>query len=170
MYQYLLTHHIVNNTNSILQNNILNKVFVKSNVAYSYANIERNINKFFMYNENIIKMNEHPKINQTEPGFIYLLIHREFINIRKNIYKIGKSIQNDNKRINSYPKGTIPLLQVRFKNCSLAENILITIFKNVFIQETDYGVELFKGDFNIMKQYINVLSEMNCFKMSDLYC
>ena len=40
------------------------------------------------------------------PEYIYLLQEREFIKTLENIYKIGKSKQENLKRIQNYPNGT----------------------------------------------------------------
>jgi len=43
-------------------------------------------------------------------GYIYLLQEREFIKTKENIYKLGKSKQENLKRIQNYPNGTILII------------------------------------------------------------
>ena len=45
-------------------------------------------------------------------GHIYLFQEREFINSGEDIYKVGKTKQEFNKRFSSYPKGTEAHLQL----------------------------------------------------------
>ena len=163
-YNIIQNNNIIEN-NDVIQNNenYLDKIFKKYNSVNLIDNIYGNTCFFISSNEEILKLNNNPKIMEIndDKGFIYLIILREFLNNKQNIYKIGKSRQNNNKRLQSYPKGSIALFQVLFNNCSLAENILKIIFKNIFIQETQYGTELFRGDYKLMIKYIYALSEMN---------
>ena len=88
-------------------------------------------------------------------GYIYLLQPLWSINNNKEIYKIGKTKRNNFKRFNEYPIGSILLLQSSCKNCDLMEKILLKLFDEQFIKETDYGREYFRGDLFEMKKLIN---------------
>ena len=68
------------------------KIF--SNRASKSAHIKKN-----NYKEKII-IETNPNLYE----YIYLLHEREFIKTNENIYKIGKSKQENTKRISSYPK------------------------------------------------------------------
>jgi len=88
-------------------------------------------------------------------GYIYLLKPLRSIIDNEEIYKIGKTKRNNFKRFNEYPIGSILMLQSSCKNCDLMERILLKIFNEQFIKETDYGREYFRGDLFEMKRIIN---------------
>ena len=60
--------------------------------------------------------------------YVYLIHEREFIKTSENIFKIGKSKQENNKRINQYPKQSKLLLQIVCDNCDILEKELIISF------------------------------------------
>jgi len=161
-----LNYYLDNSLNCYLHNNLPDAIinnFKKINLVRSTYYIEKSILFHLTKNNEILKLNKNVK--DIDNGYIYLIILREFYNQKQEIYKIGKSTKENNKRVRSYPKGSILLLQVYFKKCSMAENILKIIFKNIFIQERDIGTEFFSGDFKLMKNYINTLSEMDKFDL-----
>jgi hypothetical protein len=84
------------------------------------------------------------------PQYIYLLQEREFIKTNENIYKIGKTTQQNNERFKQYPKGSILLLQSICSDCHLIEKELIKLFKENFKQRNDIGTEYFEGDLSNM--------------------
>jgi hypothetical protein len=88
------------------------------------------------------------------PQYIYLLIEREFIKTKENIFKIGKTKQLNNIRFSQYPKNSILLLQISCDNCDIFEKNLINIFKEKFINRKDIGNEYFQGD------YIDMINEI----------
>jgi len=87
-------------------------------------------------------------------NYIYILQTREFINAEKNIYKIGKSGQENLKRFNSYPKGSKLIMQVICSDCNIVEKNIIDLFKEKYTQKKDIGTEYFEGDINQMKDDI----------------
>jgi len=93
--------------------------------------------------------------------YIYLLQEREFIKTTEPIYKIGKSKQENLKRICNYPNGTKLLFQIICKNCDTLEKDLIKIFKNKYELQKDIGNEYFKGDYNEMIKDIFKLIYIN---------
>jgi hypothetical protein len=86
-------------------------------------------------------------------GYVYLLIEREFIRIKENTYKIGKTEQGLN-RIFKYPKNSELIMIIESENCHLDEKLIIKLFKEKFIHKKEYGNEYFWGDKNLMKQII----------------
>ena len=95
-------------------------------------------------------------------GYIYLLQEREFIKTKENIYKLGKSKQENLKRIQNYPNGTILIIQLVSENCDINEKNLIIIFKEKFTQRTDIGTEYFEGDkYEMISIIYNVVMDYN---------
>ena len=78
--------------------------------------------------------------------YIYLLQEREFIRLNEPVYKLGKSKQENTKRIQSYPKGSSLIFMLQFENCDKAESDLLKIFRSKFTQKLEYGSEYFEGD------------------------
>jgi hypothetical protein len=115
--------------------------------------VENNKLRGKKYKNNIIP------VNISNAQYIYLIQEREFINSKKNIYKIGKTKQSNNKRFQQYPKGSILLLQLICEDCTAIENKLINLFKTKYTQCKDIGTEYFEGDKADMINtiYINTL-------------
>ena len=81
--------------------------------------------------------------------FIYFLKciqikEKQDIDSCSSIYKIGKSTQENTRRVKSYPSGSHLLLQVACTDCHSMETFLIQEFKNLFILSR--GREYFRGD------------------------
>jgi hypothetical protein len=79
-----------------------------------------------------------------EYHFIYLLKEKQDVDSGEQIFKIGKSTQENTRRVKSYPSGSHLLLQVACIDCHSMESFLIQEFKNLFILSR--GREYFKGD------------------------
>jgi hypothetical protein len=90
-----------------------------------------------------------------EVNYIYLLQEREFIKTNESIYKIGRTKQEHNKRLNQYPKGSILLVQIICSNCVIMEKKIITFFKEKYKHRKDIGNEYFEGNSKDMIQEIN---------------
>ena len=58
-------------------------------------------------------------------SYIYLILEREFIKTNENIYKIGRSNQNNDKRIKQYPNNSKLILQTICSDCHFSENKII---------------------------------------------
>ena len=84
-------------------------------------------------------------------NYIYILQEREHINTNIPICKIGKTKQENVKRIQQYPKGSRLILQVECFDCDILERKIIELFKNKYIQKTDVGSEYFEGNIHEMK-------------------
>ena len=84
--------------------------------------------------------------------FIYLLKEKQDIDNKLNIYKIGKSTQENTRRVKSYPSGSYLYLLIRCDDCHSMETKLINKFKNYF--DLVRGREYFKGDIHIMMDII----------------
>jgi len=95
-------------------------------------------------------------------GYIYLLQEREFIKTKENIYKLGKTKQENLKRIQNYPNGTKLIIQLECENCDINEKNLIIIFKQKFMQRIDIGTEYFEGDkYEMISIIYNVVMDYN---------
>ena len=65
--------------------------------------------------------------------YIYLLQERAFIKTKENIYKLGKTKQENLKRIQNYPNGTILNIQLECENCDINEkNLIVIIIKQFY--------------------------------------
>jgi hypothetical protein len=94
--------------------------------------------------------------------YIYLLQEREFINLNKPIYKIGKTKQENLKRFSNYPKGSKLLLQIICNNCSYYEKQLLQKFKSNYELQLDIGYEYFKGNYKKMiKDIYEIVNDTN---------
>lgn len=93
--------------------------------------------------------------------YIYMLQEREFINTKQNIYKLGKTKQENLQRFKQYPKGSKLILQQVCDNCDVLETQLIRDFKNKYIHRKDIGNEYFEGDYNEMIKDIHKMITYN---------
>jgi hypothetical protein len=82
--------------------------------------------------------------------YIYLLQEREFIKTKEDIFKVGKTKQENLKRFMNYPNGSKLLFQMICKNCDTLERDIINEFKNLFEHKKDIGNEYFEGNYNHM--------------------
>lgn len=83
-----------------------------------------------------------------------MLQTREFIKTNENIYKIGKTKQENLKRICNYDNGTILICQFKCNNCDKLEKKLITLFRDKYELQKDIGNEYFKGNCDDMRDDI----------------
>ena len=88
--------------------------------------------------------------------YIYLIWEREFWSQNINIYKIGKSKQENCRRLQAYPKGSRLIMIITVEHVDQTELELINIFKQKFIQRSDIGTEYFQGD---CKSMIDIISK-----------
>lgn len=156
-------------------NDSSHKTNYEDNPIYSYVPIQNTFDEEYEFlapiDEPIKKNNEYFDMlendnenndNNINPykykiHYIYLLLEREFIKTNEPIYKIGKSIQKNTKRINSYPKGSILLLQTMCSNCHIIEKKLKQLFKRRYKLRNDIGHEYFEGNPHQMRRDINNL-------------
>jgi hypothetical protein len=87
-------------------------------------------------------------------NYIYLVKEREFIKTNENIYKIGRSKQENTKRFLQYPKGSELILQEACGDCIKTEKMIINEFKIHFIHRKDIGNEYFEGDYLKMRKIV----------------
>ena len=85
--------------------------------------------------------------------FIYIIREREFVQLNKNIYKIGFTTQSVLGRMETYPKATEIILAVPVNNY-IIETCLKKRLKKKFTQEPQYGDEYFSGDANEIASFV----------------
>ena len=102
-------------------------------------------------------------------SYIYLILEREFIKKNENIYKIGRSNQNNDKRIKQYPNNSKLILQTICSDCHFSENKIISLFKTKYIHRNDIGHEYFEGDVFEMRKDINkIIDEFDKLSIDEL--
>jgi hypothetical protein len=84
--------------------------------------------------------------------YIYLLKLREFINANQEVYKVGRTKQENQTRFKQYPKGSVLYFQMICKDCNDIEKKVLSLFKEkeFFNHRKDIGSEYFEGDYNEM--------------------
>jgi len=83
-------------------------------------------------------------------------------NLNENIYKIGKTKQENLKRFSNYPKGSKLLLQIICNDCSYYEKQLLQKFKSNYELQLDIGYEYFKGNYKKMiKDIYEIVNDTN---------
>ncbi len=101
--------------------------------------------------------------------YIYLIHLREFIKTNENIYKIGKTKQENNKRFNQYPKGSKILIYIICDNCDALEKDIIKIFKNKYNHRKDIGTEYFEGNFeDMIKDIYDIRKEKVSYEQNEI--
>jgi hypothetical protein len=97
---------------------------------------------------------EKSEKNKSKTNILYLIQEREFVNLNKPVYKIGRSKQEGFKRFNDYPKGSVIKIMIECDDCVLGERILLNIFRKKYIQRSDIGSEYFEGSMIDMRDDI----------------
>ena len=95
-------------------------------------------------------------------SFIYLIIEREYIKNKEDIFKVGKTTQKRLKRFDKYTPGSILLSYNRCTDCHTSEKEIITLFKTKYKQRLDLGLEYFEGNHEEM---INDIQSIIKFKI-----
>ena len=86
---------------------------------------------------------------------VYLLIEREFLILKENVFKIGRS-ENVSNRAKQYPNGSQLLIVLPCIDCKVSEKQLKEVFRTSFKHRTDIGSEYFEGSPNMMiRTFIN---------------
>ena len=85
-----------------------------------------------------------------EYQYVYLIREREFIQLNKPIYKIGKTKQSNFTRFSQYPKDSAMIFQSACSDCDICEKEIIKCFKIKYLQKKEIGNEYFEGDYTCM--------------------
>ena len=56
------------------------------------------------------------RLRETQGEYVYLIQEREFIRLNENVFKIGKSIQRNCNRVDSYPRFSKIILILEVNN------------------------------------------------------
>lgn len=88
-------------------------------------------------------------------NYVYLLQEREFINANQSVFKVGRTRQENSKRLKQYPKGSVLKLQITCNDCISLERQILAKFRSIFKQRTDIGSEYFEGSCDKMIEIIN---------------
>lgn len=100
---------------------------------------------------------------------VYLIHTRELVILKKEIYKIGRSHDMNNRMI-QYPRDSQVMFMFACENSILCEQLLLTIFRSKFIQAKYYGSEYFEGSVDVMIKtmleflYKNLINKINKIK------
>ena len=108
-------------------------------------------------------MKKRPKMSEELKviNYIYLILTREHLLLGENIYKIGKTTQEWDKRLKQYAKDSVLLLQTICNNCDNIEKIIKCEFKKKYKQRIDKGLEYFEGSYEEMILDIIRIKEKN---------
>ena len=99
--------------------------------------------------------------------YIYLLQEREFIKTNEIIYKVGKTKQENLKRLHNYPNGSKLIFQSVCNNCDICEKNILKEFREQFILKKDIGNEYFEGDYIKMLEIIYKICFNSLNKIDD---
>jgi hypothetical protein len=96
--------------------------------------------------------------SKVEYGYIYVIKEREFLKTKENIYKIGKTKQDNFNRFKQYPKNSMLLYYRLTKCCDIIEKRIINKLSEKFEQQKNIGTEYFKGNItNILIEIIKII-------------
>lgn len=102
-------------------------------------------------------------------NYIYLIQEREFFVSNQNVYKIGKTKQENMKRVAQYPKGSNLILYIKCQDCDKTEIQLINEFITKYKHRRDIGNEYFEGDVNqITYDIFNCIHNQNILITDDI--
>lgn len=96
--------------------------------------------------ENLSNITEDDFENEEKYNFIYLIRLREFMRVKEEVYKVGKTTKPCIKRLNRYPTGSEIICILPCLNCHTTENEIKKLFKSKYKQRNEYGIEYFEGD------------------------
>lgn len=108
----------------------------------------------------ISKKNDTSIIKMNDQNNIYLIQEREFIKTEEDIYKIGKTTRDVEKRKKEYPKGSKMYFNTSVSDCHKCEDKIKEVFNEEFVQRLDIGTEYFEGNLkDMMKKISQICSD-----------
>ncbi len=96
--------------------------------------------------------------------YVYLIQPVRSVYEKTNVFKIGRTNQENFSRFNNYEKGFKVLLHIKCKDCVAVEAQIIKHFKSKFRQANEYGAEYFYGDWKVM------LKDIVSIAIASLHC
>lgn len=102
--------------------------------------------------------------------YVYMIREREFLLKPEHTYKIGRTKQEPNTRLEGYPKHSEVILFVKVNDCADVEAKIKKRFTKAFTHKKEYGAEYFYGDFNkMLTEFLNIVNDKNCkFRLNEL--
>ena len=98
-------------------------------------------------------------------SYCYIIHEREFIKTKEFIYKIGRTKQENGKRLSQYPKGSIEKIKKHVSDCIKCEKNIIDVFDKKFKNRNDIGREYDE----IEKEFIQITNKFkDCDDSSDV--
>jgi hypothetical protein len=92
--------------------------------------------------------------------YVYLIKLREFVKSGENVFKIGRTSQENFKRFYQYPKGSVILFQIICNDSVEAEKEIMNKFEKKYILRKDIGNEYFEGNFiNMMDDIYKIVKK-----------
>lgn len=89
---------------------------------------------------------------------IYLLQTRESLYKNDNVFKVGRTSQDELKRFNNYPKGSKLHLHISCFDGVNVENEIMKVFSDKYSNAEIYGKEYFYGNMcDMMKDILNII-------------
>lgn len=82
---------------------------------------------------------------ESSQGYVYLIREREFVRMKENVFKIGRS-KDFEKRFASYPKNSEILACAFVQDQFRGEKRIIQSFDKLFTQRDDIGREYYEGE------------------------
>jgi len=96
--------------------------------------------------------------------YLYLIKTRASVNIKENVYKIGRTNNFEIRKLH-YMKGFKIFLLIPTRYTKKKEKIIINIFQNEFITRLDYGREFFEGN---LKNLVKIIKKIEKLKKNEL--
>lgn len=152
--------NIIANVKNIIGNGYTNGTTIMECPNYNMQYVLYNSVNKLIGNNCILNQSDHEIFDQ----YIYIIIEREFLMSKQNVYKIGKTKQNNYRRFKQYPRKSKIILHVLVDNCHALETIIINKFKEIFTHRSDVGNEYFQGD--ILKM-MRIMLETACVTRSE---
>ena len=102
-------------------------------------------------------------------GYIYLIREREFVNSKKNIYKIGRTDAYDvRSRLKSYPSDSEVIFFIQVEHSKEVEKRLLKNFDDTFENKLKLGREYYEGNKDQMISLILQDKHMIHLKTEDI--
>jgi len=96
-------------------------------------------------------------------GYVYIIRTREFASQNESTYKIEKTTQSPNSRMQGYPNGSEIYQFTYVPDCHAVEKRIIQAFHTFFVHRKKFENETFTGDLDVMIDIFN--REISTYKL-----